>query len=351
MWGTRLQAHARKNRRRFIPTRVGNTVSSPPTRTPAPVHPLACGEHVAVGVVGGVGFGSSPRVWGTHSLAMGFHPLQRFIPTRVGNTCPRTHTAAGQPVHPHACGEHSADAAETMPDAGSSPRVWGTHENRAHEPRGPRFIPTRVGNTEPVFPARRRPPVHPHACGEHNPFTEGNRTCNGSSPRVWGTPSQGRRPTRWTRFIPTRVGNTLPCGLNPRRFPVHPHACGEHQKKIIGEKGKLRFIPTRVGNTSRSAWTASRAAVHPHACGEHATSAIVTPGKSGSSPRVWGTPIAAWNTLPRARFIPTRVGNTSSRNRQRHYPAVHPHACGEHRKPLPPTAHATGSSPRVWGTP
>src|SRR5690606_22418991 len=112
---------------RFIPTRVGNRPSTVDVSLLIAVHPHACGEQAAGGVVG--------RTW------------QRFIPTRVGNR-------ARRPVS----GTYLR---------GLAPRGWGTGRAERVGLRDHRFIPTRVGNSS--TPPRRstRPP--------------------GSSPRVWGT--------------------------------------------------------------------------------------------------------------------------------------------------------------------
>ena len=92
-----------------------------------------------------------------------------------------------------------------------------------------------------------------------------------------------------------------------------------------------RFIPTPVGNTGPSKSSAPLSSVHPHACGEHSRVSIMTKICNGSSPRLWGTRVvgAPRHNLKR-RFIPTPVGNTSS-----------PRTC-------PLAVH--GSSPRLWGT-
>ena len=92
----------------------------------------------------------------------------------------------------------------------------------------------------------------------------------GSSTREWGTPLHSRVREAISRFIPTRVGNTVQ--LQPCRRVA-------------------RFIPTRVGNTP----------------------AVPTlyPESNGSSPREWGTPHMDGYELAKERFIPTRVGNTS----------------------------------------
>ena len=69
---------------------------------------------------------------------------------------------------------------------------------------------------------------------------------------------------------------------------------------------------------------------HPHACGEHFDFAAMASARSGSSPRVWGTPLLQRGHPGFERIIPTRVGNTLHRNFRHLRPADHPHACGEH---------------------
>ena len=51
-----------------------------------PVHPHACGEYFFWGNDHDLGFGSSPRVWGIHPNWLRGGLIDRFIPTRVGNT-------------------------------------------------------------------------------------------------------------------------------------------------------------------------------------------------------------------------------------------------------------------------
>ncbi len=70
----------------------------------------------------------------------------------------------------------------------------------------------------------------------------------------------------------------------------------------------------------------------------------------GSSPRLWGTPGLADDEQRRLRFIPTPVGNTGLTVSKGSNAAVHPHACGEHRRSHPPVLLSPGSSPRLWGT-
>ena len=172
----------------------------------------------------------------------------------------------------------------------------------------------------------------------------------GSSPRVWGIPSW-RNSACWVRrFIPTRVGNTKFRTIGLTATPVHPHACGEYDSKImaknlhVGSSPRVwgipwhqdrpveigRFIPTRVGNTSRSGHFIGMFAVHPHACGEYNANYVSRTIVRGSSPRVWGIPILKIKFHVLLRFIPTRVGNTHHCGRRSCSIPVHPHACGEY---------------------
>ena len=152
--------------------------------------------------------GSSPRVWGTLQMRLFAIMAKRFIPTRVGNTLARLLPQIAAAVHPHACGEHQVWICPTMSDAGSSPRVWGTQAAQASATMKARFIPTRVGNTLCSLSPPIHKAVHPHACGEHT-YTGPTKTSKaGSSPRVWGTLGNLLSSLIGGRFIPTRVGNT-----------------------------------------------------------------------------------------------------------------------------------------------
>ena len=70
------------------------------------VHPHACGEQARNCCTTSSHPGSSPRVWGTVQKPSQRHAIQRFIPTRVGNS--------------------SGFASTNIETCGSSPRVWGT---------------------------------------------------------------------------------------------------------------------------------------------------------------------------------------------------------------------------------
>ena len=172
-------------------------------------------------------------------------------------------------VHPHVCGEHLLAGFTGTVIVGSSPRVWGTL-NEAHPCKSiRRFIPTCVGNTRHLFHGKCNFAVHPHVCGEHLTQPQNISLWNGSSPRVWGT-----------------------------------------HRQHTGNGSKCRFIPTCVGNTGYTDAESKVLPVHPHVCGEHAMNVPIRPLNTGSSPRVWGTPLFPIFPAGCCRFIPTCVGNT-----------------------------------------
>ena len=192
------------------------------------VHPHACGEHYHKFFYLHFRAGSSPRMWGTHDSPTEQAERARFIPTHVGNTIVSSFSASSNAVHPHACGEHHCPSYNYRRHPGSSPRMWGTQHVLALAPSAERFIPTHVGNTPLNAAGATSNPVHPHACGEHQLIVLRPAEYRGSSPRMWGTPTKQRNNHDYKRFIPTHVGNTVVGSRWRYSQTVHPHACGEH---------------------------------------------------------------------------------------------------------------------------
>ena len=261
----------------------------------------------------------------------------RFIPTCVGNTRADQLAHHCTPVHPHVRGEHNQHVVQHHSPPGSSPRAWGTREQKARHHVGKRFIPTCVGNTSKAGGNARPRAVHPHVRGEHNSGPVCSARSIGSSPRAWGTLGVRRHRGHATRFIPTCVGNT--CAA-PQRWPsrtVHPHVRGEHPGWSAGcapcfgssprawgtpltggaAAAAVRFIPTCVGNTPFTASVTNAKSVHPHVRGEHHDIDAVFGTGGGSSPRAWGTHREGRIHRVVRRFIPTCVGNTTSRRSTR----------------------------------
>ena len=151
--------------------------------------------------------GSSPRVWGTADSMVAQVPVQRFIPTCVGNWIPNNSKNGSSTVHPHVCGELGRTNRIHRHYYGSSPRVWGTAFELDEIMASIRFIPTCVGNCKKHFGQFRRDAVHPHVCGELHAPKKLMKPATGSSPRVWGTVTEYRTHRFSARFIPTCVGN------------------------------------------------------------------------------------------------------------------------------------------------
>ncbi len=210
MWGTRGRSWRQYQRRRFIPTHVGNTITTSSRDSRSPVHPHACGEHLAARLRIVFRTGSSPRMWGTHQPRIKDHDRDRFIPTHVGNTFTPVCCLALFAVHPHACGEHSWLRRPAPISSGSSPRMWGTPRVIPSAVKRARFIPTHVGNTVTMRSLTCSRSVHPHACGEHLVSAITPSQIFGSSPRMWGTLPTVKDGIAKGRFIPTHVGNTFP---------------------------------------------------------------------------------------------------------------------------------------------
>ncbi len=105
-WGTLRCPLSSGTRLRFIPTRVGNTSWARSTKTGWSVHPHTRGEHRRIFFDERREHGSSPHAWGTHRGMSPKTAKRRFIPTRVGNTPARTSATRARPVHPHTRGEH-----------------------------------------------------------------------------------------------------------------------------------------------------------------------------------------------------------------------------------------------------
>ena len=275
----------------------------------------------------------------------------RFIPAPAGNTAHQRHGGHGHPVHPRACGEHSYVMFTPAAIAGSSPRLRGTRVWFSSPIAVRRFIPTPAGNTSLVFLANRRAPVHPRACGEHQPdiFVLPRRT--GSSPRLRGTPGVIRLAPGVNRFIPAPAGNTRPTGGCPARSTVHPRACGEHRYSA-GMVGSLAGSSPRLrGTRQRICAKHDCVAVHPRACGEHKRTGKPMKLYAGSSPRLRGTRGHEYAEQRLRRFIPAPAGNTHSMRWAKRLQPVHPRACGEHPLRARLIWSIVGSSPRLRGTP
>jgi len=233
---------------RFIPTGVGNASLLIGSTAETMVHPHGCGERFVFFYYSGVISGSSPRVWGTQLLKHQELFCLRFIPTGVGNATRLRFSYTRPTVHPHGCGERSVMHSVKIAFAGSSPRVWGTHNFQPEYQLNRRFIPTGVGNARSYLLLAHQ--IH------------------GSSPRVWGTRFFLFQQPFYRRFIPTGVGNASTITTSPTLISVHPHGCGERAISSIIVKPSNGSSPRVWGTRIRIAPAQNTSLVHPHGCGE-----------------------------------------------------------------------------------
>ncbi|BAS27306.1 hypothetical protein LIP_1457 [Limnochorda pilosa] len=288
----------------------------------------------------------------------------------MGITSSPVASSGASPVHPHARGDHAASRMEPLCAVGSPPRAWGSHRLHQGGLREHRFTPTRVGITTKADEKFSLPSVHPHARGDHTVGHGGGSRVRGSPPRAWGSRDQVGRDHHSLRFTPTRVGITPPPPLFLAPPPVHPHARGDHRRRLqrlafgVGSPPRawgslspillssfsVRFTPTRVGITLCCATRQFRPAVHPHARGDHKWRLAPWIIAHGSPPRAWGSRAGAAPPLPGLRFTPTRVGITRVTSSSGVTGAVHPHARGDHDSPVAQATVRLGSPPRAWGS-
>ena len=201
------------------------------------------------------------------------------------------------------------------------------------------------------------------------PRRSGPQNC-GSSPRVRGTRGGRDFHARTPRFIPACAGNASPLASSRPAKPVHPRVCGErpHASTLrvaeIGSSPRVRgtrsvgqplvaqsrFIPACAGNAPARPSSRPAPPVHPRVCGERAIADEIAGNASGSSPRVRGTPSARQSGKGNGRFIPACAGNACRSTIRRGRWAVHPRVCGERAENELIRRVDDGSSPRVRGT-
>ena len=213
-------------------------------------------------------------------------------------------------------------------------------------------------------------PVHPRACGEHIETASPFLAENGSSPRLRGTLQFAIAEHNESRFIPAPAGNIVWRRGCPSQSTVHPRACGEHfmaggfnitgrgsSPRLRGTSDPCdaaarprRFIPAPAGNIVESVPPGALEAVHPRACGEHRRRYKHCRRPIGSSPRLRGTSDGVVLKPSGERFIPAPAGNISFGSPSALARPVHPRACGEHTSSRMQSKAVTGSSPRLRGT-
>ena len=336
---------------RFIPACAGNSRQPYSPTSVSPVHPRVCGELPISRIGNSTPSGSSPRVRGTRRRTPRPRETERFIPACAGNSPDQGVRYRDSAVHPRVCGELVTVGTDASDQDGSSPRVRGTRKSHL---------------TSRTFPA-----VHPRVCGELDFVLAAGGLVDGSSPRVRGTPAAHRHAVRQERFIPACAGNSVDGRRRDVPLMVHPRVCGElfavaavslgkdgSSPRVRGTRvrprrpvGSERFIPACAGNSRSPPDAPSEVPVHPRVCGELRISDSPMARAIGSSPRVRGTRAVRLLALGGRRFIPACAGNSWTWQGCSAASAVHPRVCGELPSVSLSARRASGSSPRVRGTP
>ena len=165
---------------------MGNTVLPSSHQDPPSVHPHTSGEYRRCILRLGLNLGSSPHKWGIRRCVHCWPCRVRFIPTQVGNTQPLPGACASSPVHPHTSGEYVPVLDDVIRPDGSSPHKWGIRDELGKPELVLRFIPTQVGNTWRTCSGTWTHSVHPHTSGEYFYLLYYYCFPLGSSPHKWG---------------------------------------------------------------------------------------------------------------------------------------------------------------------
>ena len=207
--GKRYEPEGGLVRTGLIPACAGKTSSPESSSGPLRAHPRVCGENTARPIPIGSGEGSSPRVRGKRQAQAWQALNRRLIPACAGKTTSRTQTAGASEAHPRVCGENALSRGLIHGLEGSSPRVRGKQTHGRRPGIEPRLIPACAGKTGSTIRYRRHGWAHPRVCGENSgPGTA--RACGwGSSPRVRGKRSRARADSPPCRLIPACAGKTV----------------------------------------------------------------------------------------------------------------------------------------------
>ena len=171
--------------------------------------------------------GSSPRVWGQALSSLQSIKYARIIPTRMGTRGKSARRTGKAWDHPHAYGDKLFTCNLFGVGWGSSPRVWGQENRHIVKFTAWRIIPTRMGTSiihffNPFFKTD-----HPHAYGDKPKVIILMLAVMGSSPRVWGQVSPFVTLIDLHGIIPTRMGTSCHCFLEVVTSRDHPHAYGD----------------------------------------------------------------------------------------------------------------------------
>ena len=228
MRGTRHRRRRAGGNTGIIPAYAGNTLQSLHDSFQRRDHPRVCGEHAIRNHIKNGEQGSSPRMRGTHEIAVGDCLVLGIIPAYAGNTLMLTRCRPCSKDHPRVCGEHKYTFAREGLTMGSSPRMRGTHPSQHRPVRQSGIIPAYAGNTSRKLTRYSMFRDHPRVCGEHDVLVDYEICHTGSSPRMRGTHAVRVGACDIHGIIPAYAGNTRILEIRWRCARDHPRVCGEH---------------------------------------------------------------------------------------------------------------------------
>ena len=154
-------------------------------------------------------------------------------------------------------------------------------------------------------------------------------------------------------------------------FQDHPRGCGEHLSILLlwlfcnGSSPRMRgaligayeltqpvgIIPADAGSTDKLGRPIIKPGDHPRGCGEHLLEYPFEVPTPGSSPRMRGARLSSREKDDFIRIIPADAGSTCMFPSAHAVSEDHPRGCGEHMAGNSSAGLAGGSSPRMRGAP
>ena len=170
-----------------IPAGAGEPGACIPSMCRRRVYPRGCGGACMSGYVSSSSGGLSPRVRGSHSIAVRTYQDYGSIPAGAGEPSPSCPGKTPDRVYPRGCGGAAEGRDQRHCCGGLSPRVRGSHRATlgGHCRKG--SIPAGAG--EPVGANRLdgHQRVYPRGCGGASFIAAISRDVWGLSPRVRGS--------------------------------------------------------------------------------------------------------------------------------------------------------------------
>ena len=273
--------------------------------------------------------GLSPRVRGSHRLAVNDKRRPGSIPASAGQPADGNHARNTDAVYPRECGAAYHFLMITLTPRGLSPRVRGSRKEAVacDEPRG--SIPASAGQPHPPAHPLNQDEVYPRECGAACFDWLDGQLPGGLSPRVRGSLTDNIRENHNIGSIPASAGSL------PRRCRA---------------KDTRGSIPASAGQPVAAVDEIAAIAVYPRECGAaverrhaHNHGHGLSPRVRGSRPR--GVAAPCWR-----RSIPASAGQPHPVFAAHSVDRVYPRECGAAYISSGNGYTASGLSPRVRGS-